>query len=252
MASLNDIETKIQRIIDKLSTKTVTGTLPLTFTTRTAGAASDWAIEGNAEGVGERTANLFDITKVAGDGITVDGSTFTKGSTGYWYDIFSHTAGSGTALVTSKSILLDAGTYYITATVQPSTTKFQCAWCDINGSNQTSIETGKVLPYSFTLTSKGYVSFRIDHGTPTVSNMMLVKGSTAPSTYVPFGYEIPISVNGTPQTFYIGDTPLTAGESISKTSTGVDIDLFEGENTVSTTLYNKPEMTIKYKYNGGN
>lgn len=46
---------------------------------------------------------------------------------------------------------------------------------------------------------------------------------------------------------YIGDSPLTKGETVSKTSTGVDIELFEGENTVSTTLYNKPEMEIKYK-----
>ena len=80
-----------------------------------------------------------------------------------------------------------------------------------------------------------------------VTNIMLVNGSTAPSTYVPYGYEIPLSVNGTPQTFYIGNSPLTAGQSISKTSTGVDIATTEGENTISTTLYNKPEMTIKYK-----
>lgn len=46
---------------------------------------------------------------------------------------------------------------------------------------------------------------------------------------------------------YIGDSPLTEGETVSKTSTGVDIELFEGENTVSTTLYNKPTMEIKYK-----
>ena len=75
----------------------------------------------------------------------------------------------------------------------------------------------------------------------------LTEGSTAPSSYIPYGYEIPISVNNTPQTFYIGNSPLTAGQSISKTSTGVDIELFNGENTVSTTLYNKPEMKIKYK-----
>jgi hypothetical protein len=47
-------------------------------------------------------------------------------------------------------------------------------------------------------------------------------------------------------TFYIGGTPLTEGETVSKTSTGQDIELFEGENTVSTTLYNKPETSITY------
>lgn len=74
---------------------------------------------------------------------------------------------------------------------------------------------------------------------------VLVKGSTAPSSYVPFGYEIPISVNGTSQSFYIGDSPLTAGQSISKTLTGVDITAVQGTNTITTDLYNKPEMSIE-------
>jgi hypothetical protein len=81
---------------------------------------------------------------------------------------------------------------------------------------------------------------------------MLVKGSTAPTTYIPYGYQIPHTVSQTGQTdktvdIFIGDSPLTEGETVSKQSTGVDIELFEGENTVSTTLYNKPTMTITYK-----
>ena len=63
--------------------------------------------------------------------------------------------------------------------------------------------------------------------------------------FVPYGYEIPLSVNNTPQTFYIGDSPLTAGQSISKTSTGVDISAVQGANTITTDLYNKPEMSIE-------
>jgi hypothetical protein len=50
---------------------------------------------------------------------------------------------------------------------------------------------------------------------------------------------------------YIGDSPLTEGETVSKTSTGVDIELFEGENVVSTTLYNKPTMEIEASYGVG-
>lgn len=46
---------------------------------------------------------------------------------------------------------------------------------------------------------------------------------------------------------YIGADPLTQGETISKTSTGIDLELFDGENMVDTTLYNKPTMTITYK-----
>ena len=50
---------------------------------------------------------------------------------------------------------------------------------------------------------------------------------------------------------YIGTDPLTEGETVSKTSTGVDIELFEGENTISTTLYNKPSMEIETSYGVG-
>jgi hypothetical protein len=83
-------------------------------------------------------------------------------------------------------------------------------------------------------------------------DVMLVKGSTAPTTYIPYGYQIPITVSQQGETdknydIYIGDSPLTEGETVSKTSTGQDIELFGGENTVSTTLYNKPTMEIKYK-----
>lgn len=83
--------------------------------------------------------------------------------------------------------------------------------------------------------------------------IMLVKGSIAPTTYIPYGYQIPLTISQqgeqSDKTYdiYIGDSPLTEGETVSKTSTGVDIELFNGENTVSTTLYNKPAMEIKYK-----
>lgn len=44
--------------------------------------------------------------------------------------------------------------------------------------------------------------------------------------------------------FNIGNAPLTEGQSISKTSTGIDIAAMAGSNTISTDLYNKPSMSI--------
>ena len=91
--------------------------------------------------------------------------------------------------------------------------------------------------------------------TPTIeqirNSLVLIKGSTAPTNYIPYGYEVPLTISQTGQTdksydIFIGDTPLTQGESISKTSTGVNIELFEGSNTVSTTLYNKPATSMEY------
>ena len=45
---------------------------------------------------------------------------------------------------------------------------------------------------------------------------------------------------------YIGNSPLTQGQSITKTSLGTDIALYQGNNTISTTLYNKPKMSLTY------
>lgn len=65
------------------------------------------------------------------------------------------------------------------------------------------------------------------------SAMMTTKPT---SEYIPhkqsIDYTIPI------------DAPLTEGQSVSDTQT---IEVFEGENTIDTTLYNKPTMEIKYK-----
>lgn len=88
-------------------------------------------------------------------------------------------------------------------------------------------------------------------GTYSLTSLSIVQGSTAPATYIPWGYQIPISVTSgqttTPYNYYIGNSPLTAGQSISKSSMGTDIALLSGTNTISTTLGNKPEMRIDYE-----
>lgn len=40
------------------------------------------------------------------------------------------------------------------------------------------------------------------------------------------------------------DAPLTEGQSVTDTQT---INTFEGENTIDTTMTNKPNMSITYK-----
>lgn len=212
------------------------GTLPLTFTTHTAGAANDWTIYGNAEGVGERTANMFNknapytLNKYLNtSGVEVSGSTWgiseyipIEGDTTYtaynlsgggasacWYDENKNfIGGEAYSGATSKSFALPANAKYIRLTLRL-----------INPSN--------------------------------VDTLMLIEGTTPPVKYIPFGYQVPIAVSQTGQTdktvdIYIGDSPLTEGETVSKQSTGVDIELFEGENTISTTLNNKPETSITY------
>jgi hypothetical protein len=108
------------------------------------------------------------------------------------------------------------------------------------------------VSFSFVAPIDGYVAFWSRKETNRYQSTC-VKGSTAPTTYIPYGYQIPITVSQQGETdknydIYIGDSPLTEGKTVSKTSTGVDLELFEGENTISTTLYNKPTMKIYYKW----
>lgn len=212
--------------------KTLTGVLPLTFSTSET-KLRDWEIMGNNIGVGERTENLFDksiadyadTSYINASGIVATTSVEYSATQGYipvepntTYTVKHYLpAGSGTKLA-----LYDTAKTFIKV--------FS------NTASATTFTTGATAAYA-----------RFSVITADKNNVMLVKGSTAPASYIPYGYQIPISVNGNEQIFYIGSTPLTAGQSISKTSTGVDIATTEGENTISTTLYNTPEMTIKYK-----
>lgn len=190
------------------------------------------------QGVGERTENLFDaqayeVGKAWNTSSNADRATVTltvKPNTTYTVKVFEtvadlvyvgvkESADATTAVASQQTV---NGTVTITTTASAYTLAIQL--------NKTAITLNDCQNCKITLT----------------------EGSTAPTTYIPYGYQIPFIVSQQGQTdknydIYIGDSPLTEGETVSKTSTGVDIELFEGENTVSTTLYNKPTMEIKYK-----
>ena len=227
-----------------LEIKTITGTLPLTFTAK-GGNAVDWTIYGNSGGVGERTKNLLEITA---ETQTINGVTYTVNDDGT-------VTVSGTATADSNILLnnisgLPQGNYILSGEKDSSTTTVypyvrgggEPAKGDLDG-------TGVDFSMGNYTECKLYVA-RNFSGTVTVKPMIRL-ANTSPE-FIPYGYEIPLTISQTGQTdkhydIFVGDSPLTEGESVSLTSTGTDIDLFEGENTVSTTLTNKPEMTIKYK-----
>ena len=188
------------------------------------------------QGVGERTKNLFNINASALVQIDTQGTMRFGVSVG----------------------ALEAGTYTLSFDKDSSST-FSVWIVERKGTTYTQSNSISSSPYTFTLsTDADEVIARTSHQAVTtwealgLTNMMFVHGSTAPTTYIPYGYEIPLTISQAGQTdktydIYIGDSPLTEGETVTKTSTGVDIELFEGENVVSTTLYNKPTMEIKYK-----
>lgn len=266
MASLNDIETQIQNIIDIIEGRvisTIAGVLPLSFTAKGCNAA-DWVISGNAQGVGERTENLADFIAPV-----------------YTYENFYTIKTLAQAQTQPNCILLDTGDYTIYANLTSDLWNIKAftETGEVISDNRFSGES--LIPhepsqYWFNLTwrsaSANYwyftVKLNLSRGVvihlqqPTwilicseVSNatqFSITPGSTAPDHYIPYGYQIPLTVSQQGQTdknydIFIGDAPLTEGETVSKASTGVDIELFEGSNTVDTTMYNKPDMEIKYK-----
>lgn len=191
------------------------------------------------QGVGERTANLVDVSTEAK--ITIPTTSAQR------YAVLSDVLSAGIYCLTYK--VGNAGT----AATLSYRVRHDGEWSGYVGTSYvygvstttiTVAEGDQILIYNGTNDS-----YSIANGKEV--DVMLIKGSTAPTTYIPYGYQIPIIVSQDGQTdktvdIYIGDSPLTEGETVSKTSTGIDIELFEGENTVSTTLYNKPEMAITY------
>jgi hypothetical protein len=199
------------------------------------------------KGVGERTAQLF---------------TDTVGK-----QVITVAAGATFSASISSPMTLAAGRYtihYYQSTSMTSNTRNTLSFYTVATGIQT-YESGATnhhldagwYSWTFYIPNDGSYQMRIwivdASDEVKATNFILTKGETAtPTEYIPHGYQIPIAVSqqGQPDKtvdIYIGDSPLTEGETVTKTSTGVDIELFEGENTVSTTLYNKPTMEIKYK-----
>lgn len=174
-------------------------------------------------GVGQRTKNLFDFNDLEAGGY--DQQTGQKISNDSIWRI-------------ANPIAVSASTIYNISNVNGNIRIFEYA------ENGDYIGTKLITTTVTTTATTAYVNF---HAAIAYwnENTMFVEGNAAPTTFVPYGYEIPLNVNNTPQTFYIGDSPLTAGQSISKTSTGVDIAAIVGSNTITTDLYNKPEMSIE-------
>ena len=224
--------------------KSVIGVLPLTFTSK-GGNMADWVISGNQQGVGERTENLFDIPN-----ITVTGNN-------NYYAGYSFSGTLATTILTEINANIGSQySWYINIDTEYTGNVFiMLILFYADGTYGSFINPHKFTPAKEVARVELRAEYDSENGKGyqyTLSDITLVKGSTVPTSYIPYGYQIPLTVSQDGQTdktydIYIGDTPLTEGETVSKTSTGVDIELFEGENTVSTTLYNKPEMKIKYK-----
>lgn len=71
---------------------------------------------------------------------------------------------------------------------------------------------------------------------------------TLGETTITQGYQVPLDIrsenNEKHMDIYIGGSPLTEGQRVSRDSTGIEIEVERGQSVIDTTLENKPEMIV--------
>lgn len=245
--------------------KTITGVLPLTFTAK-GGNAVDWVIYGNDDNGTEQLFPFADIDFSYKYGQT-DLHVWSDNGNLFMQGIVHEASTTAQVWKDNLSFTLPAGTYACN-TISTLQYDFTIGRYIKKKSDNSNILGADSTSFTIAEKTEVYLSFYIYNATISTATQMtvtLIVGSTAPSHYIPYqqgvgeqrvdGYYVPLTISqqGQPDKtvdIYIGAEPLTEGETVSKASTGVDIELFEGENVISTTLYNKP--TMKINYNGGN
>lgn len=249
-----NIKANGKKIISDIKTSPAT-TLPVTLLGAYEGNAVDWTISGNAEGVGKRTKNIADLNGVDATyyGIRYCEENGFLRAVGKYNDNAAHTQ-------PRFYYQLDAGSYAVSGSPDYADTniRIQIGTCDdAQGTNYATLGYDEGSGFSFTLENASWIVIRIytaralyNQDIDLTIPLMLRKADTTPE-FIPYGYQVPITISQTGQTtknydIFVGNAPLTNGQSVSSMSTGQDIRLFEGENVISTTLSNKPKMTIKY------
>lgn len=282
MASLNDIETKIKNIINIISAwpvNTITSALPLTFLSNGT-ALIDYRIYGTADGAGVQTENLFDFATYKSK-LQLNPYPVANGTVSLGDNSITITADSNDAYTRSYSPI---DRYVYTVTVEPNT-EYTLSW------KSDDTKYGRVLIFYYegentmytinkeiqqkignltitTTSTTNKLSFRFGVQSAgeslTYSDIMLVKGSTPPSTYIPYGYKIPLTVTSGTESktadIYIGDSKLLSGDYIDYESGKIvrngtlqdpplqlpELETFEGTNTLDSTE-TLGEVTIKGK-----
>ena len=200
---------------------TISGAPPLSFSSD-GSALSAWTITGASGGVGDRTANLFnaattlhnyyisDVDGVAKVAANNDCSDYIEIKPETTYYITSISSGRWGAWYDENKQFISGITIY-GAKTSPAGAKYMRVTVNRNNNN-----------------------------TDFAENFMVVEGSSAPTDFIPYGYEIPITCGGTTKTVYL-DAPLGAYDSVSMEDTGITINPASGENTLSIGTTVQPE-----------
>lgn len=232
--------------------KELKGSPPLSFVSNGQPLA-DYRIYGASGGVGDRTANLYNesaavdtnyyINNNGASAIGASGDRFLRvrldvtSSTYYvfsWLNVF---LGSEDNTAYIRIAEYTANNQFILRTLCNCSAQTDNAFLFYTGNNTTYI----IVHIDSEASSRG------QH----LSGIMIVSGNTAPTSYEPYGYKIPIVCGGTTTNIYL-DVPLDEGQSISMSETGVSIPTAIGTNILAIDTEVQPsKVYIKYS-NGGN
>lgn len=192
-------------------------------------------------GCGERTGNLFDVVQyranyIHGKARDDSGTEFTAEYNGYSTYMVPVVAGETYVLKGTTSKKIDTTNWLSRIYFLNSQKQF------VSRSNSfTNFTTDSV--YTFTIPD-GITYIELQMCTElTYDDVMLVKGSTAPSSYIPYGYKLPLTSAGQGVDIYLGESQTTrrikklvlTGEEEFWSAT-YWVGAFVFFNTVSTTL----------------
>ena len=222
-----------RKISDGWTETTITGSLPLTFRAK-GDTLTDYTVHGTAAGAGARTENLFDKS-TALTGYEISGSSIAENP--LWFVTDYIKVDPQTSYIAPKSSWGTGCLEYASKGGEPTRRTFN---------NITGVTTLSTTQY-----------IRLNSTIATIDSKMVVQGSTAPTTFIPYGYEIPLTNTSGQNTdtypLYIGSTKLDEEEyvdygeqkiykDVSGTLTPTDppaafpaITAYQGENTLSST-----------------
>lgn len=186
-----------------------TGSLPITITAD-GNALLDYRIYGTDGGVGVATENLFDES-------TVESGGYIDPNSG---NFVSHDAWSLSDYikVTGDYINLSGKALYIfiSRAIIHNFYDSNKSWLGGAYTMQGGGTIGERESKSVSISGVSYV--RVSYRPAIFDDIMLVEGSTAPTSYIPYGYKLPMTVGdgNTAQTVpvYIGDTQLEDDEYV--------------------------------------
>lgn len=230
----------VYNFLKRKAVKVLEGVPPLTFKTN-GSPLIDYTIYGNTGGVGDRTKNLFDKSSVSrGKYIDANGNEQTS----------THENPSG-VLNHTDFIKISADESYCISAENASMNTCAFCWYDSN-KNLLSRDTFRPTveaDYVQSHTSPSTAEYLIVNFITANMDTVQIEHGSAATDFEPYGCKIPIICGDTTTPIYLS-TPLNAGDTLSKSDTGVEIPTVSGNNTLAVGTQVQPAKA-QIKYRGG-